>query len=254
MTGIDDNSIPLIAGTLLFFILGIFIIFFIVLYKRTQLKFEIEKQQFQQALLNTEIEIREQTLLNVSRELHDNLGQLAALIKINLSQLQIPFDHDAKIQDSLRLISQIITEIKSISTSLNSDQLKKVGLETAIELDVQRINKLGLIKLELHKGNSVELSSNISIFLYRIYQEIINNVLSHSQATNAEVNLSLKNNLYVFRIKDNGIGFSSNKKSKGNGLQNIKTRCEMIGASLNVHSEINNGTEIFITLPIEKME
>jgi hypothetical protein len=237
----------------LLFVLGVFIIFFIVIYKRAQLKFEIEKQQFQQTLLQAEIEIREQTFLDISRELHDNLGQLAALIKINLNQLGSPFKEQSKLQDSIQLVSQMISSIKSISTSLNSDQLSNIGLEAAIKLDVQRINKLGLIKLDLVIQSSNHLSSGVSIFLYRIYQEIINNVLSHSKATKANILLQQTNGLILFSVTDNGIGFSGKENKHGNGLRNIKARCEILGAELIISSQSDKGAEIIIKTPLDKV-
>jgi len=242
----DGISNPvLLAATLLVLILVSFIILFIFLYNKAQLKFQLERQQFQQALLQTEIEIRELTLINVSRELHDNLGQVASLLKMTINQIDDPI-----IQESNVLVNQLISDIKSISTSLKGNQLSELGLEGAIEQDVQRINKLTLIQLQFSNAlGQVEVPSSSSIFMYRMYQEIINNILSHSQATEAQIHLKHLDNELLLEASDNGIGFS-NLKQNGNGLNNLEERCKILGAQLNIDSSPNKGTKIQINLPL----
>lgn len=253
-----DSIIPIIAGTVLVTVLVGFIIFFVFLYKKAQLKFELERQQFQQALLETEVEIREQTLADIARELHDNIGQIASLAKIQLNMLpslggQSEFE---KLEESRQLLQHLISEIRGLSNSLNYENVQNVGLIGMMEKDIVRINKSGFVKVIFHNSLSdLSLDSKIAIFLYRMFQEAINNILKHSEADEVIVSLEQKNQELILQVADNGIGIKYSElqslleSSTGNGLRNIKHRCKLIGAKFNMESRENIGTFISINLP-----
>lgn len=254
----NDILIPLIAGTLLLSILIGFILYFIFLHYRTRQKFDWERQQFKQAVLQTEIEIREQTLTHMSRELHDNLGHIASLIKINLNlaSKNIPVSERTKIDESIDLLKQLIGDIKSLSVSLNSERLTNIGLLQAIKEDVMRINRTGHMQMLLEVNCEMPvLTKETEIFLYRISQEIINNSLKHSAASECRIYLDCTNNVFTLKFNDNGKGFDVDKTlsdAKGSGLSNLEKRSKIIGAELTMTSFKNTGTTILITLPLTK--
>ena len=251
MEEISGANITLVTGTVLVFLLSVFIIVFVIQYGKTQLKFKLERQQFQQDLLQTEIEIQQQTLSNVSQELHDNIGQIAALVKMNLYQLKesIAPENQQRLEESTKLVQQLISDVKNISSSLSNHQLLESGLAVAIKNDCKRIQNLGLLNLKVVLSEGLaQIDVNSSIFLYRMYQEITNNLLTHSQATEGIVELNGKNKRLSLKIKDNGIGFSPTEPAKGNGLENLKKRCATIGADLKITTAKNKGTEILIEL------
>jgi two-component system NarL family sensor kinase len=258
-----EIAVPLVAGTVLFSALVIFILYFIFLHHRTRQKFDWERQQFKQAVLQTEVEIREQTLIQMSRELHDNLGHIASLIKINLNLVskQINEADKAKIDESIDLLKQLIGDIKSLSVSLNSERLANIGLLEAINNDVARINKTGHMSIQLIAHcEPPELSQETEIFLYRISQEILNNTLKHSEASESRIILECSNGKFSLNFTDNGKGFdadalkSDSSANKGSGLHNLSKRCKMIGAELNIASDKGAGTTILITLPFKEHE
>ena len=121
----SEIIIFIVAGISFFLLLSIFIIYFIFLYRKRQKHFEqvqkTKEAQYRQALLQSKMEIREQTLQHISRELHDNLGQIASLIKINLNVLpkNLSGDVDRKIEETKELSRQLILDIKGMSQSLN---------------------------------------------------------------------------------------------------------------------------------------
>ena len=257
----NDIIIPLIAGTLLLSILIGFILYFIFLHHRTRQKFDWERQQFKQAVLQTEIEIREQTLTHMSRELHDNLGHIASLIKINLNLVSksIPETDRSKIDDSIDLMKRLIGDIKSLSVSLNSERLATIGLLEAITEDVNRIDKTGQMKMNLETNCEMpSLSKETEIFLYRISQEILNNSLKHSKATACRISIDCVDNIFTLMYSDNGNGFDADTilkdsaRSEGSGLKNLNKRCKIIGAEFTIRSAKNAGTVILITLPLKK--
>ncbi len=211
--------------------------------------------KFQQTLLQSQLEIKEQTLRHLAYELHDNLGQVASLIKINLNTLQLDDRAKAtqKIEDTKELTRQLITDIKSISVSLNGDLIAKIGLLKGIENEIEKLTKTGEFITELKtEGTPVVLNENTTIILYRMTQEIINNIVKHSGARHINFFISSSENLFTLVIHDDGVGFSLNEKlsSGGSGLHNLKSRAELIHAQFTIQSAPGEGTKICIELPL----
>ncbi len=245
-----DFVIPFIGGILIFSMLILFIIYFIIIYRRKQVEFEYEKEKAKQLLLKTEIEIKEQTLSHISRELHDNLGQVASLIKINLGMIKPVNDTQiSQLSESKELIKQLTQDIKSLSTTLKGENLKRFGLYKMVLKDIDRIKKISNLNIKVTgETNLPKLNPETEVFLYRMIQESFNNVLQHSQAKNVIFNISLSKKLLMFSIKDDGIGFDLSTLKEGNGLINLKERCKIINANVSIESEFNKGTNITISL------
>ncbi len=249
-----DLIIPIAAGTLLFAILIIFVIYFITLYRKKQQEFEWEREQVKQARLKTEIEIKEQTLSNISRELHDNLGQIASLIKINLNLVSPDIKHldKEKIDESLVLLKQLITDIKSLSITLKGENLQRFGLIKMIENDVERLKKLEYLTVEIFGRELLpKLGYETEIFLYRMSQEIFNNILQHAEATKASLEIKKNNSNITLTFTDNGKGYDMSTSKAGSGLMNLQERCKIIGANLKITSAPNKGTQTSIALKTE---
>lgn len=245
--------IPVLGGTLLFGLLVTFIIYFIILHKRSQTKFIHEQNQLRQALLTAEIEIKEQTLMTVSRELHDNYGQIASLIKINLNMLsaELSAEDRKKVEESVVLIKQLITDIKSLATALRGDTILQVGWIKMIEKDVQRVNAMGETTFAFSFPNPAPvLEQDKQVILYRVVQEIINNLLKHAQAKEASLTLTKTENSLVLEYTDTGVGFNPKQvvNKNGLGLNGLYERCKMIGAEFDLNSQPGSGTQIKITL------
>ncbi|UKN01086.1 sensor histidine kinase [Paracrocinitomix mangrovi] len=249
----QDIIIPIVAGTLVMGLLIAFILIFIFRYQQKQKAFQKEREEFARELLQTKIEIQEQTLSNISRELHDNLGQLASLIKIQLNLLvQDNPSNQQKITDLKELLNDLITEIKSLSTSLKSENLNRFGLLEMIKKDVNRYQTIGGMEIETNiSSKPILINQEQSIFIYRMFQEIFNNIVKHADCSNAYLEIASENNSFKMEIKDNGKGFDISSPKKGAGLVNLKERCEMIGAKLNINSKVGEGTKTTITLAIK---
>jgi len=238
-------------------ILIAFIIMIVILYRRSQLKILLERQSFQQSILETEVEIQEQTLHNISRDLHDNFGQIASLIKINLNLLskdQSEIDQN-RISESKELLTKLIGDIKVLSSSLAAENLAKQGLDKRIESDLERVRRTGAIEVDfIANYEDHGLKPEETVFLYRIFQEILNNALKHSQASKFEVHLESSAAEFSLKFTDNGIGIKADKlESKkrglsGNGLINIRERCNLMGAQYSIDSKPNEGTHINIRI------
>jgi two-component system, NarL family, sensor kinase len=259
----DVRSI-IILGTIVFLILGGFIISFIFLYRYRKNKMLLEKEQmktsFQQELLRTQLEIQEQTLKNISQEIHDNIGQMLSLAKLNLATANVEQKEMVvqKIQDSYHLISKAIQDLRDLSRSLNSDYVSEMGLLRSIEYELEMIRKTGLMKTNLNvTGQIYKTDPQKELILFRIVQETLNNVLKHAEADSITVWVAYDLTTMTLKIADNGRGFDltplserDNSKS-GLGIRSMNNRARLIGADFHISSSIGKGTEIIIQLPKE---
>jgi signal transduction histidine kinase len=254
------EDFPLYFYTLvaLFLLLGVFILVLAVFYSKKQVRNRVErdlmKNQFQQTLLQSQLEIQTQTMQHISAELHDNIGQIASLIKINLITLNLDEEDKAKrkIEDSINLTRQLIGDVKSMSLSLNGDRVTKVGIVKALALDAERLNKSDIITAGFTSPEAFPtLDPNIAVILYRMTQEIINNILKHAEASDIKITIATSENLLTLVITDNGIGFDTNNNAfAGSGLLNLQNRAKLINATLSINSVPGNGTSAHILLPI----
>jgi signal transduction histidine kinase len=259
MLGSKEIIFLVVTGTFIIIILLIGLYLFFGVYQKKLFKHRLEKQllqtQFSQTLLQSQIEIQEQTLQHISRELHDNLGQVASLIKINLTTLKLNEPEKAveKIEDTKELTRQLIADIKSLSVSLGSDRLAQTGLAKAIETEVERLNKTGeFIAIFELQGAMPEIDADKALIIYRMAQEVLNNMVKHSQAKHINILLHVNENVFILAFNDDGIGFNAEEKinASGAGLRNLKNRALLINAQLHLESLPGKGTTITISLPL----
>jgi signal transduction histidine kinase len=243
--------VNIILGGILFLFLVIVIFISAVRYQKKQKIHLLEKQQlrsaFAQTLLQSQLEIQEQTLKRVSWELHDNLGQVASIIKINLNTMQLADTAKAaeKIESTKELTRQLIYDIKALSVSLGSDRLKQAGLPRVLQTEVDRLNKTGEFTASFtQEGIMPFIDDDKAVILYRMAQEILNNMVKHSGAINIKLDLTIKGNLFTLAFTDDGAGFDVAAKieSGGAGLKNLYNRAKLINATLNISSNPGRGT------------
>ena len=248
-----------ILGTFIIIILLVALFIFFGIYQKKQFKHYLEKQelqiQFSHTLLQSQLEIQEQTLQQISRELHDNFGHIASLIKINLNTLKLGDTEKAlaKIEDTKDLSRQLIADIKSLSVSLNSDRIAQTGLVRALQTEVERLNKTDLFTASFtQSGPAPDIENDKAIILYRMSQEVLNNMAKHSEGKCINVNLSIKDNLFILAFSDDGKGFDMEEQLKngGSGLTNLQKRAGLINAQLAIQSKPGNGTHIAIEMPL----
>ena len=212
---------------------------------------EAEKK-FEKAIAETQIEIREETLRNISWELHDNIGQLLTLAKI---QVNVAQDDPEKLQEVTDTITKSLTELRSLSKLINPDAIKSLSLTEAITLEIERFNRLQFIKATLTNNQEVrDMDDKVEIIIFRILQEFFTNTIKHSKASNLEVNVHYDENKLVINAKDDGVGFNMNinNSKQGIGLGNIQSRGKLIDAEVTLNSEEGKGTAIMLTYYYDK--
>ncbi|GAA3590816.1 hypothetical protein GCM10022396_05310 [Flavivirga amylovorans] len=206
------------------------------------LKNEFAKKHFEQEISKAQIEIREETFRNISWELHDNIGQLLTLAKIQLQS-------DSSINEVKGTLDKCIKELRILSKLINPDALKNMSLEQAVSDEINRFNRLNFIESQLTiKGQQIKIDSKIEIVFFRILQEFFSNTIKHAKATHLDVILDYQSDMLIIIAKDDGLGFDLNKQNhSGIGLTNIKSRAKLVNASATFTSEPNKGTKLTIT-------
>ncbi|MBD2701812.1 sensor histidine kinase [Spirosoma sp. BT702] len=262
----DTQKIVIIVllGTLLFMVQGGFIIFYLLFFKRKQRTNQQEqiaiRATYEREILQSQMEVRNQTSQYIGEELHDNIGQLLTIVRLNLGILEesdLRDDYKQTVKDTNETLGTAINDLRAISKSLDSDSIKDFGLQNGLANEVLRIQKTGKYQIELkNNGHSFSLGFQIEIVLFRICQEILNNALKHSGASHITIQLSYEPDLFQLSIVDNGKGFdyagimSDVDEKRGSGLRNINRRVNLLDGQVVFRSNAGAGTSIIITLPI----
>lgn len=257
---INDSEIiftAIITALVLFLLvasIGVFILFYQKKRKDYITEIEYVKSQFEQTLLAAKLEIREQTLQHVGYELHDNLGQVASLIKINLHTLDLSDTEKVKqkIEDTKELVRLLIGDLKSLSLSMNPDRIVQLGIVAAAENEIARLNKIGTFEgVLLVEGPSPPIDANTTIIVYRMLQEMLNNSIKHSNSRIIKIELKVTENFFTLVCSDEGVGFDLKDVlgQNGSGLINLQNRAKLINGNLTIKSS-SAGTVVSIKLPL----
>lgn len=257
----QEIIITLIGGTITFLLLGAWMISFLFLYRRRHRRHLQEKEQlrlsYERELLQTQLEIQEQTFKNISQEIHDNIGQMLSLAKLNLATMDIaqPVGLEQKIDDSKKLVSQAIQDLRNLSHGLSTDYIADLGLVRAIEHELEMIRKSGTCETVLEmEGASYPLDKQIELILYRIIQETLNNIIKHAASQKIIIHLRYGPKEFTLSIIDNGKGFDltplTDNSSFGLGIKNMHSRAQLIGAGFQISSTLEKGTSVIISLPV----
>jgi len=252
-----------IFATVLLVALGVVIISFLFLYQRKKYRHrqEVEKIQetYTQEMLHSKSEIQEQTLQQIATEIHDNFNPTLSVINLNLASVLPVVGEPAKevITDTKTLIRQLMMEMKSLSSTLNTDQISKTGLTRTLEVYLERLRKTGFYGVYFTKeGDPYKLPGTKEIILFRMCQETLNNVVKHADAKNIYIKIIYGIKAYIIEIKDDGVGFDpafiteAPQKVDSTGLRNLKNRALAIDADLSIDSRPGEGTIIVISLRI----
>lgn len=190
-------------------------------------------------------------------ELHDGLGQLLSVVKLNLSSLEQWIDKKNKqttdmLNGIISLVDDSCREVRNISHNLMPNTVLQFGLMAALKDFCRKINRAEKIKLHFQNQDlNININPQIQTTLYRVIQEIVSNAIKHSQASDVYIQLFLEDNNLVILIEDNGKGFDLNtvmNSEKGLGIKNIISRIEYIKGKIIIDSFVGKGTNYYITL------
>lgn len=260
-----DIIIFIIISSLMLISFASLIIFLVNHSKNRTLKakaeIEIINSTHEKNILKTKLEIQEETLKKISREIHDNISLGLTLAKLQINTFMEKSIIKPEILNStIDLISKSLVDLNDISKSLDANKLVSQGLINALESEISVINKTGLYTIELDiLGTPKYLDSEIDLILLRIFQEACSNIIKHAEATKITVLLTYTEDFLEMKISDNGKGFDvesikrRNEIRKMSGISNFYARAQLINATVEIYSVINIGTTICLKTPINKL-
>ncbi len=205
------------------------------------------------------ISMQENAFRSISRELHDDFGQILTAIGVMLQRTaRLPAFESETLRADLREVQTIVQEtldkVRTLSRALHPVILEEIGLEGALEQYLPAFEKQTGIPVGLEKsGESRELDRAIAIHLYRVMQEALNNIAKHSGCSRATVRLCYLAESVVLEVEDNGSGFGSSP-GRGMGLVSMRERAELLHGRLDVESPGAGGVRVRLTIPAARQE
>lgn len=234
---------------------------------RLQLEEKVVERTAQLRELAMELaKVEERERRAIAQDLHDDLGQILAAVKIKLSSLerqdQHPWDNELKqqVKDIGGMVDQANRAVRSFSTQLSPPVLSQFGLVSALEWladEMQRSNNLNVHIYD--ESKSVRLDETLSSSLFRTVRELLINVSKHARVDAAEVSVLAEGDKLVITVVDAGIGFDMNQSlmpsaDGGYGLFSVRERLNSIGGAMQIDSQPGDGTVVVITVPLNSMK
>jgi signal transduction histidine kinase len=248
------------VGSFVTLLLVAFLISFIYFYQRRHFQFLREKEairsQYQEELLRTQLEIQEATFRTISEEIHDNIGQTLSFVKLSLNTMTpvLTAAQENKWQESKELLTKVIQDLRSLSRTLNTDFIREIGLTGAIRQQLSLLERTALYQLTFEvAGDKRSLPVSQELVLYRVIQELLNNIVKHAEARSIRITMQYDADHLAISVEDNGKGFNPEelqpKDGVGIGLRNIRNRISMIHGTVSIQSIKDQGTTVCIQLP-----
>ncbi len=243
-----------VAGTILFVVFVFFLVAYLVVHKRKQNAFQLERHDHENKMLRARMEEYERALTQISKEIHDNIGQEISFVRMHMqmiAKLSVDTQQAALIRKAGELLHQIDKDIRSLSHTLNSDYVRVRGLCDILRKDAEHITAAKNIICTLKvKGESRTLCQEKELLIYRIAQEAISNAVRHAEATCINILIVYEQSSFTISISDNGLGFDPKVTSgmDGIGFLNMHQRAKILHGKIDLASVPNKGTTITLII------
>ncbi len=201
------------------------------------------------------IETREATLREISRELHDEFGQLLTAMGSMLGRVGKQVPEGSPVRAELREVNEIaqsaLDNVRGLSQTLHPSILEELGLESTIDWYLSTVEKqFGIRVIYERHGSAVPVGEPMSIHVYRVLQEALGNVARHSGADRAWVRLSVADNVLALDVEDHGRGLTPDRSKRGLGLIAMRERAELVGGVLEFLTPAEGGTLVRLRIPM----
>jgi len=242
----DKLFYTVIITSLLIAVIIIFFVVSVVRYHRRYIRLQKER-------IEAEILMQEQERKRVANDLHDSLGPLLSTVKLYLHSIAVSNQEDKELLGKAsNYIDETITSLREISYNLLPSGLSRKGLAETLKEYIHRITSRNVLKIDFTADENLNINQKIEIHLFRILHEIIHNTIKHAKAQTLHLLITSKPDGLVILTEDDGLGFDvedTRDSSAGLGLKSMESRCELIGASLQIISEKGKGCKIIIKIP-----
>jgi PAS domain S-box-containing protein len=227
--------------------------------RKAEQELEFSRKQLQHFTEHLE-HVLEEERKRISRELHDELGQLLTILKFDLSWLKLEgIQSDAnifaRIDAMMESVNEALASVKRISKEIRPPQLEALGLIGAIQWDLDQVEKkTGLKGIVSVEPVDIEIKGQVNTVLYRVFREALTNILRHANADHAFIRLSQRLDTIILTIRDDGRGVTK-KELKGTtslGLVGIRERLRMVGGTFTIEGKTGSGTVLSVEVPLKK--
>ncbi len=222
---------------------------------------EINKQKILKLIQDHEIkaikamiEGQEKERTRIASDLHDGIGGTLASIKFDLIRLQKESDGQQRLQQVIKKIDDSCHEIRTITHHLTPIKILNQSFIEMIKYYLDEIAQSNSIKLSFSsypKNELNQLSDEIKIEIYRIIQELMNNIIKHAQAKHVDVQITKRTGNINLIVEDSGVGFNTSKNYHGIGLHNIVSRVNLLNGDFDIDSSKGRGTIVIIDIPTD---
>jgi signal transduction histidine kinase len=214
-----------------------------------------QRSDLAQKLISTQ----ESTLRHISRELHDEFGQVLTAIGSMLRRAATQAGEGTPLHGDLKEVQEIaqstLNNIRTLSQALHPVLLEEAGLESTLDWYIPTVRRQAGIELHYEKsGKPFPVEPSAGVHIYRVLQEALNNVSRHSGARDAWVRLKYSRDSLELEVEDHGTGFDGERNRRGIGLVAMRERAQLIGGTLAVTSRPQGGTQVRLRIPRQKVE
>ena len=214
-----------------------------------------QRSELAQKLISTQ----ESTLRHISRELHDEFGQVLTAIGSMLRRASNHTPENSPLRADLKEVNEIaqstLNNIRTLSQALHPVLLEEAGLESTLDWYIPTVERQAGLTLHYEKtGQPYAVETGAGVHVYRVLQEALNNVSRHSGAREAWIRLKFSANSLELEVEDHGTGFVEEKMQRGIGLVAMRERAELIGGVLEISPRAQGGTLVRLDVPREKAE
>jgi two-component system, NarL family, sensor kinase len=253
-TFIDIKSLVIIGFVLILLLAILIISVFIIHTKKVQTYqnnlLEI-KSNYEKAFISIQKEISQQILDDITMELHDNISHHLVVLKYKIEAL---FSDESTAKEVLNDLNEILINTKNLSMQGGKLPKLKNSIIQYIQEDIERINKSKKIMIQFELEEFLVPDNDFrKLYIYRVYQELITNILKHSRANRVKVRLTGNEDHFILSIEDDGIGFDTEKiDSSSSGLEGIRSKCKLINGTFQIESIKNKGTLATLQIPLKE--
>ena len=256
--GETELLITIIVFNLFFVVFVVLVMIYVKRYKQRKQEYQneikINQEIHQKELLATQLEIKQATMQEIGRELHDNIGQKLTLVSLYTQQItheNLAPEINDRIQQTYEIINETLQELRALSKTLTDDKINSAEIVDLIQNEVAKTNQLKKCEIQFeHNFDKIQLDFVEKNVILRVIQEFIQNSMKHSNCKTIKIQLETDKEFHLkLMITDDGKGFDMKTlQSTGIGLRNMKKRTELIGGTFHLDSIQNRGTTLIITI------
>lgn len=219
-------------------------------------KFRNLEQEQEIGQLRAMMKGEEKERIRIARDLHDGIGGMLASIKMNLNTIGKERSELSISPGFIKvsgMLNETATEVRKTAHNLMPDALSKQDLRAAL-LQYCENSSSAVLHINLQYDVAKQINKDAELFVYRIVQELVQNIVKHAEASYAVIQLMLHNNSLSITVEDNGIGFDTTLPAKGSGLQNMNKRVETLQGYISISSGQGKGTTVHIEFDFNKLK